>query len=304
MLAKLPLAFYIGGITNTQMEADVSETFTPPIDSIDGLPPTSESPCQSDGGFCYAELEAAASGLPYTPVDEANGVPFPIHPESTFKDSKRFPSDEHHPWHPRKQLVAADGILGSRALRYSRVQLVNYDLHHVHYHGHFHGPEIPQDEADLFRSVVLTAAGYIPEFALAFDKGREPVLKQLAPELRMRLWQKGHIRVAKHSEVQRYLRDYTYRQDLSDVNESTIEEFLFTKDPAKRWELGNDLIGRAVYQATYPIKDVYRTAHKTEKIPPDRARAVSRFVLSSLSMRRHRTMVFDELSSRLIKAAA
>lgn len=282
----------------------MTETFTPPIENIDGLSPAPKSPCHNDGGFCYNELELGFSGLPFTPVDETNGVPLPLHPESTAKDTRRFPADEHHPWHPRKQLIAADNLLGSRALRFSRIQTAPYDLHHVHYHGHFHGPELPQTEEDLFRAVVLTAAGYIPEYALAFHNKQKPVLKQLSPELRMRLWQKRQIRVAKHSEVQRYLRDYTYNQDLSDVNESTIDEFLFTTDPAKRWVLGNDLIGRAVYRAAYPIKDIYKAAHKTEQIPPDRARAASRFVLSSLGMRRHRGMIFDELSSRLIKAAA
>lgn len=282
----------------------VAKNITPPIENFEVLPPTMESPRHNDGGFCYSDLDIAASGLPYTPVDETNGVPLPIHPESTAHDTRRFPADEHHPWHPRKQLIAADNLLGSRALRFSRIQTAPYDLHHVHYHGHFHGPELPQNEADLFRAVVLTAAGYIPEYAIAFNYHQKPELKQLSPELRMRLWQKKQIRVAKLSEVQRYLRDYTYSQDLSDVNESTIDEFLHTKDQAKRWELGNDLIGRAVYRAAYPIKDIYKIAHKTELIPPDRARAASRFVLSSLGMRRHRGLIFDELSSRLIQAAA
>lgn len=281
------------------------ETFTPPNEKLDGLPPTNESPCHHDGGFFYSELEKSPiTQLPFTPVDELNGVPLPLHPESKPLDSHRFSADEHHPWHPRKDPNILVHSLGGRALRNSRIQVANYDLHHIHYHGRFHGPKLPQTESDLFRLVVLTAAGYIPERAMVFNGTKDPVIKPLSAELRTKLWRGRHIRVGKPAEVQRYLRDYTYRQDLSDINDSTIDEFLSTKSPEKRWELGNQLIGRAVYQATLPLKDAYREAHKTELIPPERARVVSRFVLSSLGMRRNRGLIFDELSNRLASSAA
>lgn len=273
-----------------------------PIDgSLHGLPLSYESSCLPDRSFL---IESSSNRLPYSPVDELTGVPLLLHPDGSFRDRGIYSADKHHPWHPRRDPLFMASTLGGEALRGSRIQTTTYDVHHLHYHSKFHGPELPVDDASRFKLIVLTAAGYIPEQALAFSRTQKPYLKTITLEQRLKLWRSGQVRVDKPGIIRDYLKEYSLSQDVSDINERVIDEFLFTRDPIKRWELGNNLLGKIVLRATVPIKDTYKEAYKAELLPPNRARKVSKFVLSSLSIGYQRKKLLEELEQRLKLAVA
>lgn len=271
-----------------------------------GLTSIIESSCYSDrSSFIYRELNDYEYGqLPSSPVDELTGVPLILHPEGSSNDSHRFSPDKHHPWHPKNHPLVKSGTLGGEALRASRVQLASYDLHHLDYHRNFYGPELPDNDTSRFNLIVLTAAGYIPEQALMFSEYQKPYLKDITLEQRLKLWQTGRIRVDSPGIVRSFLKDYSLGQDLSDINERVIDEFLFTHDPIKRLELGYTLIGKAVLRATIPIKDTYKEAFKAELLPPYRARKAYKFVLTALSIGFQRKQLLKDLEQRLKLAAA
>lgn len=267
-----------------------------------GLTSIIESSCHSDRSSLILN-DYEYRRLPYSPVDELTGVPLILHPYGSSKDSHRFFPDKHHPWHPKNDPLVKLGTLGGEALRASRVQVASYDLHHLDYHRNFYGPELPDNDATRFNLIVLSAAGYIPERAVAFKRNGKPYTRELSSELRNRLWERNKIRVDSSEILRNYLKEYSFSQDLSDVKESVIDEFLFTKNKVKRWELGNLLLANGVYKATMPVREVYENAYKAELIPSIRAKRVTKFVLESLNIERQRDHLINELGKRLLAAA-
>lgn len=235
------------------------------------------------------------NGTEWTPVDQLTGIPLPLINPADM--SSRFLPDLHHPFHPRKSETLQD--VGGQALRNCRVQLIHYETHHHYYHGAFFGPQLPEDDDGKFKLVVMAAAGFVPELGVSFDARRKPVIELLSPELRLHMQNSKNLRVQDRKGVQKFLLEYTLAQDLSAVNESTIEEFLQTQNADRRLELGNTLLGEAAYQATEPIRDIYKEARRSALISPDKARVVSRFVLVSLTTRRNRENIHKRLQLRL-----
>ena len=232
-----------------------------------------------------------------TPVDYLTGIPLPLI-QTVEVATERFPADLHHPFHPRRDPALTESIAG-QALRNCRVQLVPYELHHHQYHETYEGPELPKTDSEKFRIVVLAAAGYIPEEAITFARRHTPRRVLLSAEQRLALGCNRQLRVGMKGKVQEFLLAYTLSQDLSNVNESTIDEFLNTADAARRQELGNTFLGLATYQATQPIKEMYHEAYKRELIPPENTRRASRFVLASLGLKRNRDKLHERLRLQL-----
>lgn len=239
------------------------------------------------------------AALETTPIDELTGIPLPLIAQEDY--SGRFSPDLHHPFHPKRDERLGD--IGGQAVRNCRVQLVPYRLHHYDYHQRYIGPELPTAAEDQLRLVVLASAGYVPQQGLSFKDG-QPEIVTLTEQQRAQLWDRRIMRVGLRKSVYAFLLEQTFGQDFATVNESTIDEFLHTPDIERRWELGNTLLGLGTYQATESIKSVYKRAHKAELIEPSNARAVSRFVLSSLGMRRNRDKLHSQLQARLRSIAA
>lgn len=274
--------------------------------SSEGLTMSNLSSCHDDRSFLiHGKLnDEQYNQLPFSPVDEATGVPLILHPEGYSRDSRRFADDKHHPWHPKNHPLVKSGTLGGEALRASRIQTIKYDMHHYDYHHNFYGPELPTNNAARFKLIVLTAAGYIPENALSFDRRSTPSTKVINSEDRIKLWKGNRIRVDKPGIIRDFLKEYSLNQDLSNIRESTIDEFLFTKDPFKRLELGNALLAESVLKATEPIKQLYKNAYESELLPPRRTKKVTKFVFDSLNIVYHRASLIDELGRRILQSAA
>lgn len=235
-----------------------------------------------------------------TPIDELTGIPLPLVQTHTHA-SERFAPDLHHPFHPRRHDALAD--LGGNALRHSRVQMVPYEIHHHQYHNTFVGPELPDDELGKFKLVVMAAAGYVPDQAITFNTSGEPETVALHADYRNYLRQPKQMRVGSPKSVQDFLVQYTIQQDLTSIKNTTLDEFLYTTNTERRWQLGNAILGEASFIAAHPIKEIYRTAYQSELIPPDRARAASRALLSMLCRRKQRGKLFGLLSNQISSAA-
>ena len=242
----------------------------------------------------------------WTPLDEATGIPLPIMPRDDLppvptgrqRNIERI-ADWHHPFHPRAELMA-DGDSGA-AVRGCRVQWAEYDDHHHKYHGAFVGPELPETEEERFRTVVLAAAGYVPEAAIAFGLRGRPMVTQMSGEDRERLWQTGQLRVDNLSNVRKFLINYALR-DFGNFRTETIDEFLHTPDMERRFQLGCNFLGVAAHEAVTSLKDVYQESRGSGLIPPERARSAGRFVLGVMTTHR-RKQAFGALTAKLQQAA-
>lgn len=229
-----------------------------------------------------------------TPIDHLSGLPLSI--LSADESASRFSPDLHHPFHPKKDPLLEG--LGGQALRHCRVQRVRYETHHYDYHQNYEGPELPTTDAERFRLVVMATAGYIPRQALALHKNREPRIVDFSERARAHYLDTRRIRVETIGKVQKFLRNYVLEQDMSEISESTLDEFLTRNNDKRRLELGDIFLGVAARQATNPIKDMYIEAHRARLIPQQTNRA-SRFVLSSLCLQKDRHLLHNQLIDRL-----
>ena len=269
----------------------------------EGLEATNTSSCLSDrGSFLLNDHEY--NQLPYSPVDEITGVPLVLHPLGNRRDRHKYSDDKHHPWHPKNDPLVKTGTLGGEALRSSRVQVASYDMHHLDYHRRFYGPELPSEDTERFKLIVLTAAGYIPDQAIIFGRSDNTYTKKLSSKDRIKLWDTGRVRVDSPEVVRKFLKEYSFNQDFSDIKESTIDEFLNTNNSTKKWELGNLLIANSVYKATVPLRGIFEQAYKSELIPTNRTKRVTKFVLSALNIERNRDRLINELGKKLLQDAA
>lgn len=271
--------------------------------SFEEQPVINSSSCLSDRSF-YLLNDYEYGQLPYSPVDDLTGVPLILHPDENSRDRHIYPDDKHHPWHPKNSPLVKTGTAGGEALRASRVQVASYDVHHLEYHRNYFGPELPTDDASRFKLIVLTAAGYIPERAIVFNRPRKPSTKKLGSEERLRIWDNNVVRVDSPDAVRTFLKEYSFNQDFSDLKESAIDEFLNTKNAVKRWELGNVLLANSVYKATMPVRQIFEKAYKSELIPPAHTKRVTKFVMAALNVEQQRDRLINELGKRLLQAAA
>lgn len=230
-------------------------------------------------------------------MDEFSGMPLPISPVYAANRPSRYPEDEHHPWHDRQNPLLRD--LGGKALRVSRVQGVNYDAHHLDYHGANLLPVLPVTDVERIRPIILAVAGYVPKYAITFTSRGTPNRIPQSEKIRMQLWQSGKIRVGSTTPVRKFLCEYVLQQDLSDLSSATIDEFLYTTDEQRKWELGNSFLGRASRRAAEPIESVYQEAYKAQLIPNNRGQNASRFILGYLGLKKQRPRLFGELETKL-----
>ncbi len=210
-------------------------------------------------------LDANSRGLA-TPVDEQTGIPLPILPilPSDQTSNTSF-SDFHHHFHPERQLVP--GGDAKLALRRSRGQDLPRWLHE-HYHRYFAGPEIPKERSDIFRTVVLACAGVVPKEALDFSNRKsgpkvvrvtnDLVHKTIAKTIKHEGLRRGSAGSYYRADIGIFFANYAIEQSLEDtISQSVIDEFLSTKKQARRKELGNLMIKKAILISIDPIVPVY-----------------------------------------------
>lgn len=192
-----------------------------------------------------------------TPVDELTGLPYPIAPNDRLWLPLDNPdvANEHHAFHPFPEYTSVAEI----ALRNARIQIVPVEYHNLTrmaYHRFYKGPEKPTDEADIFRRVVYACAGYVPLDVIDLSSG-EPVER---PSTKT---ERRHFLVHDQEDVfsNRYFRygygpirdfftNYLLQQSDMQVDESVIEQFLTTKSPDIKLQLGMQILWSAAEIAT------------------------------------------------------
>jgi hypothetical protein len=227
-----------------------------------------------------------------TPTDELTGLPLPIVPiENPVRP------DWHHHFHPRlsPRLVNKEG--GS-ALRAVRLQRVDYDAHHRGYHRYFDGPKLPKKMNDRFGLIIMSAAGYIPEQGLDFTDG-EPAIVDLTEEQAAEL--RKQIKVGSPTSIRYFIQDYVISQKLEDVNvnETTIEEFISTKNEERRRVLGHTLLGLVTKKATEPLDENYHRIRQQQQIAPNTPNSVMKFTKALLGPVRSRDRLVNRLHDRV-----
>jgi hypothetical protein len=233
-----------------------------------------------------------------TPTDPMTGIPLPIFPNSELPpplswnehNTERI-GDEHHPFHPRRQLLGMD--LAGEALRHCRVQWTMYGDHHEEsargYHHFYEGPPLPDTDEAWYRTVVFASAGFVPYKALTVDREGAPVRRILSREAHDRLLDEGIIRVGKYGKVKDYLLDYAVKRGRKEIDEQLISNFLGTKDLEKKLALGQKLIRVASEVVTEPLSPIYREAKKAKLLPYRRSGEVGNYVCNLLTIKTDRS---------------
>jgi len=262
-----------------------------------------ETPGVYAGSFLLRERRDYFDADPplITPVDELSGLPYVmVPPEYPLPANNYQLADDNHAWHPsRSPLLATPS---GEALRNSRVQRVDWYDHHIVYHKYFYGPEIPTEEADIFRRIVFAVARYIPDLAIDCN-GYEPVIQRLRPEEKERLWRSNELRVPRPGLVRGFLGNYVARQDISHVKDSRIDEFMNTSNEYRQAFLGQWLLSQATLVATESITSSFEIAKQSGNVAPDIRVKTPNLVKDALGDRHQRSPYVKLLRERLDAAA-
>ena len=241
-----------------------------------------EAPAETAGSF----LHTVNSNLKITPSDEETGVTYPI------VTTRRLPpinkssnsdgvivADWNHAYHPRERLIRGTAL--ENALRNARIEWVHRDDHNS-YHKEFFGPAIG-DEQQMIRQVIFAAAGFVPSKGLHYDGRKEAEVVNLNRRQRLSLWNSNRIRIVNEVSLREGLMEVALRNDFSGINESTIDEFLHTTDPQRRFTLGSNLLSMALIDLTTPLKPLYKEMHEKQQLRPDAPKRIGKFALKLVS---------------------
>lgn len=235
----------------------------------------------------------------YAPVDEI-GMPLPLAPALELTPKKGRPKpDRHHHFHPKRSEVLTRD-LGGQAMRNLRVQESDYETHHTDYHGYYDGPPLPEIPQDQFGIVLLGVAGYIPTRAIKFNDG-QPEEVPLTRQQRRLMWDRGDIGIGSTKAVKEFIIDYMTSQNLAEVNEKLVDEFLNTPNMQRRYRLGGELLQLAIKTAAEPIDPFYHKAWKKGLIPRETSSKATRLIRNRLRLNQyqHRISLVDMLGLRL-----
>lgn len=276
----------------------------------------------ADRSFLIERTEKRLAGGLITPVDQFSGIPLPILPtKNELPFHNPDVADWHHPFHPKEHplLKTAGGL----ALRNCRVQLVHRNFHNespLRYHRFFEGPAIPESEDDQFRTVVLAAAGYIPERAISTRSG-EPEIVELSPRQSARLRQMmrkatpsddckcddprrkmsfeyRNLRYS-YDRVREFLGEYMIMQSTEHLPEPVVDEFLHTTNRYKLEELGDRLLAMQTEFIADKIEQSYSVAKKSRQLHPLMPETATEFVRYKLGNRRSRQQLYPRLFGQL-----
>lgn len=213
------------------------------------------------------------------PFDHHTGIPLPLVYDPIILASRPVPeterfSDLHHVFYPRALLMAGD--IGDQALRGCRVQLVPRPEHNL-YHTAYDVPRLPRSDFENFRTIVFSAAGYMPGRAVFFDREGRPKLVPLTPDERARLWGGHAAHIETPDRVRRYLIHYAVQYGL-DISPSLMDEFLHAKLQNRRMSLGRELIRLASEEAARPLARQYFEARRKRRLPRDQPQQVGQYI--------------------------
>lgn len=241
-----------------------------------------------------------------TPRDELTGLPLPILP---FEHAEM--TGWHHHAHPRNSKLLQG--LGGYSVRTVRVQLV--DGHpgtaifnkdgsinckygeHQRYHLFYGGPELPESEKEKFEYSIWATAGYVPSEAINV-RGLEPTIEQMKPEQIDRL-HNGEIKVSDRTFLSKFLKEYVLDQGLSEIDNTTLDEFVYTQDQERKMYLGHWILSQASEVAAEPIEGTYKVVYKAGLISPSMSSRAADVVHLGLGTPKMKKKIVEELQDKL-----
>jgi len=192
------------------------------------------------------------------------GIPLPFVPIDDLEAVKHL-TDWHHHFHPRRDPLLREE--GGVVIRTARLQRAVIDGPHLEYHQQYAGPELPSTIEERFRVAVLARAGYIPEHGLLLRGQLKPRIVRLSDRQRHLLIEGGQLRAGSVGETHAFIGRLALEQDLSDINETTIDEFLHSPDLVRRRMLGLWMLSQAINRTALPIAADYTRAWTEGRIP-------------------------------------
>jgi hypothetical protein len=275
-------------VTEQLVENRTTDLAMPPIHAeIDFV---SQAPVENDGSFLTPRIPKQSLS---TPLDESTGVPFSIYPSEKLPPVIRAKganierqADWHHPFHPRSALI--HGSLAQQALRSCRVQWVRYEEHHdgVGYHQTFAGPEIPDDEYQLFKTIVFASAGYVGKDSLRFNQDGQHTIHPLTDKERKRILKPGVLMIDDSNKVRSFLVDYGARHTKAHMDSRLIDELMNSTDLRRRKDLALDFIDNASEEVTSRFSEEFRSAKEERWLPNQRTRSAARYVSNLLMIQK------------------
>ncbi len=231
-----------------------------------------------------------------TPVDENTGLPLPIYPASDDLGvrSKKLGCNWHHLFNPRNDEILASTD-GGAFLRDSRLQLTPKWLHE-RYHQIYTGPPIPEVGRDQLLLGVLAVAGYLPELAIDVTRSEdrdskvvldEALYRQMTGPRSQRHDIGKQINAQRFARIGRFMMAEVLNQNIEEIDQSILDQFLETKDQELRLRLGRTIIDALIEQVTEPIEPIYAKAYRQNKLATTHIRRPSGIIKVVTASRHH-----------------
>lgn len=226
-----------------------------------------------------------------------HGVPLPLVPFSEYKpnlESKNW----HHHFHPRTA-PALSSESGGSIVRVARLQRAIRYGNHQAYHQEFVGPPLPHTTSEQLAVVILSRAGFVPEHGILPKPRGAARIVRLSPDQRNALIYGGQLSSGSMGETKQFLQDQILSQEFTD-DKQTIDEFVSTSDPARRWFLGHLLLGRAMREATAPLDATYQRARKLALLPHYAPPGPGAFIWQTFRRAHERGRLLDGITKKLV----
>lgn len=231
-------------------------------------------------------------------TDPQTGLPYAILPrDPEYMDVSRGPTSYHHHFYNRRhpdlegdhrltnrhfddpELIPMDVIAGF-AVRISRGQRLPVWLHrrtHDHYPT---GPKLPHTIDEKFVTAAKACGGVVSRWALDLSSPYRNKLVHMDDDLfervaSPRLLCTERVYADKPADHRRkilgsfFLR-YAATRDLSHISEKVVDEFLGTRDDARRLELGGLVLREAMEMSLAPVLPIYRDLKAQGMVHPGR----------------------------------
>jgi hypothetical protein len=197
------------------------------------------------------------------PTDPLTGLSYPFVPIDPRPDQHdKLWCDYHHLEFERNNPLL-QGI-GGRAVRASIGQLMPRWQHNlIHQLGD--QPALPESEDEQFRAAVIGCARLLGPQALDMSREEWWVPIEMTSEQYAAVTEPFHMytedafkRRANHvrTHIGRFFATYALSRDLTHLSKKGVRQFLATKDPIRKKELGHWLLSESIEVAVSPMRSV------------------------------------------------
>lgn len=245
------------------------------------------------------------------PIDPITQLPALIAPRcETLPLNKPEIADRHHLWRPSSVYrgLSVAGI----ALRSSLIQIVERDLHNEGpdaFHYHYVEPQVITDEDEIFRRIIPACSGVVPQLVVSIHRG-EIVERSITPN------ELSFIKTPSVSNPARYmylqyreepirdfLRAQVFKQSISHIRNGLIDEFLHTKNQARKLSIGKFLLYNAAGVASDPVREDYFRLRRAGHIHPLMPKEVQQLVYNKLGSVSRQSRLLRRYEDKLAQAA-